>query len=79
MIYPGHPYRQLCIAVSGFVAPGPLASQVFASGYSTPTLHVVGRTDIIVTEERSNVLINVSRSKRIERHDGGMHPLFMPQ
>jgi len=57
--------------VSGFKVPGPLSNAVFAEGYVTPTLHVLGKNDILVVEERSRVLINVSTGKRVEEHEGG--------
>jgi Serine hydrolase (FSH1) len=65
-------YRKFCISISGFPTPDPLASKIFAAGYTTPTLHVIGETDIIVIEDWSNALIDVSRTKRVERHPGGM-------
>lgn len=40
--------------------------------YSTPTLHVIGKNDIIVYEERSKALVEVSANRRVEEHDGGM-------
>jgi hypothetical protein len=40
--------------------------------YSTPTLHVIGKNDIIVIEERSKTLVEVSDNKRVEEHDGGV-------
>lgn len=57
--------------MSGFVVPDPLASRVIMPSYSTPTLHVIGKTDIVVVEERSQALIDVSSNKRVEDHDGG--------
>lgn len=45
--------------------------------YSTPTLHVLGRTDVVVVEERSNQLIEVSASQRVEYHPGGTPPLLI--
>ena len=67
--------RRFCVAVSGFKVAGPLAAAVFSEGYETPTLHVLGKNDILVVEERSRVLINVSKTKRVEMHDGGAHPV----
>jgi hypothetical protein len=49
-----------------------MSAAVFSEGYTTPTLHVLGKNDIIVVEERSRVLINISIGKRVEEHDGGM-------
>ncbi|KAH0829154.1 serine hydrolase FSH [Lanmaoa asiatica] len=49
----------------------PLASDIFGQSYATPTLHVLGRTDVIVVEERSKVLLGVSTNARVEEHAGG--------
>jgi hypothetical protein len=49
-----------------------MSAAVFSDGYATPTLHVLGKNDIIVVEERSRVLINISIGKRVQEHDGGM-------
>ncbi|KAH9965421.1 FSH1-domain-containing protein [Russula dissimulans] len=68
---PPHSPFKFCISVAGFKVAGPLSAAVFAEGYATPTLHVLGRNDILVVEERSRVLINVSLGKRVEEHDGG--------
>ena len=67
-------HRQFCVAVSGFKVAGPLSAALFSEGYVTPTLHVLGKNDILVIEERSRVLINVSKTKRVEMHDGGAQP-----
>lgn len=37
----------------------------------TPVLHIVGRTDVVVPRERSNIFIAFSRHKRVEEHIGG--------
>lgn len=66
--------RRFCVAVSGFKVAGPLSAAVFSDGYMTPTLHVLGKNDILVVEERSQVLIDVSKTKRVEMHDGGVYP-----
>ncbi|KAF7979026.1 hypothetical protein HWV62_44007 [Athelia sp. TMB] len=61
----------LVSAVSGFKCHDPLGDVVLTPFYSTPTLHVIGRTDIIVIDERSRALLAVSENKRLEEHDGG--------
>ncbi|KAI0262227.1 serine hydrolase FSH [Gloeopeniophorella convolvens] len=66
-----HPPFKFCVAVSGFKIAGPLSASVFADGYATPTLHVLGKNDILVVEERSRKLISVSAGKRVEEHEGG--------
>jgi Serine hydrolase (FSH1) len=67
----GRPHSKFCVAVSGFKVAGSLSAAVFSQGYATPTLHVLGKNDVLVVEERSRVLINVSLGKRVEEHDGG--------
>ncbi len=68
---------QFCVSVAGFKIADPLSDAVYNPTYATPTLHVIGRTDIIVTEERANGLLKVSANKRIESHDGGeLHTLL---
>jgi predicted esterase len=68
---PPHPPLKFCVSVSGFKVAGPLSAAVFSEGYATPTLHVMGRNDILVVEERSRVLIDLSTGKRVEEHEGG--------
>ena len=60
-----------CVAAAGFRPKSPLCDSIFLPTYSTPTLHVLGRTDVIVVEERSRNLLDVSANKRVEWHDGG--------
>ena len=62
---------QFCVSVSGFRVNDPLASDIFGQSYATPTLHVIGKTDVIVVEERSKVLLDVSANARVEEHEGG--------
>ncbi|KAJ7057163.1 serine hydrolase FSH [Mycena amicta] len=66
-----HPPFKFCVAVSGFRLRGSLGDSVFSANYHTPTLHVLGRNDVIVIEERSRKLIDVSENARVEEHDGG--------
>lgn len=66
-----HPPFKFCVAVSGFKAPGSLSAEAFGTSYSTPTLHVLGKNDVIVIEERSKGLLDLSQNKRLEEHDGG--------
>ncbi|KAJ7594261.1 FSH1-domain-containing protein [Mycena floridula] len=69
---PPHPPFQFCVAVAGFrISSNPLVDIIYGDSYSTPTLHVVGRTDIIVTPERAQKLVDLSSDKRVEEHDGG--------
>ncbi|KAF5355173.1 hypothetical protein D9756_005692 [Leucocoprinus leucothites] len=68
---PPHPPMKFCVAVSGFRLMDPICEPLFNPSYSTPTLHVIGKNDIVVIEERSRKLIAVSSNKRIEEHEGG--------
>ncbi|KAH9485664.1 Esterase [Psilocybe cubensis] len=68
---PLHPPFQFCVAVSGFRLKDPFCDPVFEQKYTTPTLHVLGRTDVVVVEERSRSLVDVSANARVEEHDGG--------
>ncbi|KAF5365328.1 hypothetical protein D9758_005415 [Tetrapyrgos nigripes] len=66
-----HPPFKFCVAVSGFKIPVPLFTKIFSSGYSTPTLHVIGKADTMITEIWTKTLLDVSLSRRLETHDGG--------
>lgn len=60
-----------CIAAAGFLPRGELSDAIFLPSFSTPTLHILGKTDVIVVEERSKTLIDISSNCRVEYHDGG--------
>ena len=64
-------FSEFCVSVAGYRPSGPIRTPLFEPYYSTPTLHVLGRTDVVVVEERSNQLVEVSADKRVEYHPGG--------
>ncbi|KAJ6481787.1 FSH1-domain-containing protein [Mycena sanguinolenta] len=68
-----HPPFKFCVAVSGFKLQDgePIADLVYQTSFSTPTLHIIGKNDVVVPEERSRRLVNISTSARVEEHDGG--------
>ncbi|KAF8806661.1 FSH1-domain-containing protein [Phlegmacium glaucopus] len=66
-----HPPLQFCISVSGFRLNDPFSLEFLEPNYSTPTLHILGKTDVVVVEERSRQLIEVSKNSRVEEHNGG--------
>ncbi|KAF9470680.1 FSH1-domain-containing protein [Pholiota conissans] len=68
---PPHPPFKFCVAISGFKLLDPFCIPFFSPSYSTPTLHVLGKTDVVVVEERSRQLIEVSSNARVEEHEGG--------
>ncbi|TFK26329.1 hypothetical protein FA15DRAFT_667629 [Coprinopsis marcescibilis] len=68
---PPHPPFEFCVAVSGFKVEDPFCDPLWEKGFNTPTLHVIGKTDVVVVEERSHKLLEVSHTKRVEEHLGG--------
>ena len=69
--HPALRYSTFCIAAAGFKPVSPLSDAIISGSYATPTLHILGRTDVIVPEERAQSLLDVSANKRVEWHDGG--------
>lgn len=57
--------------MSGFRLNDPFALELLMPSYSTPTLHILGKTDAVVVEERSRQLIEISENSLVEEHDGG--------
>lgn len=70
------PFSEFCVSVSGFKVSDPLAETIQAECYSTPTLHLIGKTDGVVIEERSRKLVDLSSNARVEEHMGGTVQLF---
>jgi hypothetical protein len=64
-------FSEFCVSVAGYRPSGPIRTPLFAPSYSTLTLQVLGRTDVVVVGERSNQLIDVSANQRVEYHPGG--------
>ena len=60
-----------CVSVGGFIC----GDEAYSNFYpiQTPTLHIVGLNDTIVTPERSQTLIRVCDDARVEKHDGSKH------
>jgi len=68
---PIHPPLEFCVSVAGYRPSGPIRAPLFTPSYSTPTLHILGRTDVVVVEERSKQLIEVSTNQRVVYHPSG--------
>ncbi|KAF9479353.1 FSH1-domain-containing protein [Pholiota conissans] len=66
-----HPPFKFCIAVSGFRMRDSFCDPFFSPPYETPTLHVIGKTDALVSEESSRRLVEASKNPRVEEHEGG--------
>src|SRR5258708_35596530 len=49
----------------------PICDPFYSPSLATRILHVIGKTDVVVIEERSRQLVEVSANKRVEEHDGG--------
>lgn len=63
---------RFCIAVSGFRARDPSLDTLFpSSGIQTPFLHVLGRADQIVDEDRAQTLVQAAANSRVEYHESG--------
>ncbi|KAI0724157.1 FSH1-domain-containing protein [Fomitopsis betulina] len=68
---PPHPPLKFCVSVSGFLPHSPLCDTILLPSFSTRTLHILGKMDVIVVEERSKPALEISTNKRVEYHDGG--------
>jgi len=70
---PVHPRFEFGICVGAFIPLGSICETLFAAPFTTPFLHIYGRRDLIVLEERTKRIIdlNNSSSKRVESHPGG--------
>ncbi|KAJ9111541.1 hypothetical protein QFC20_002514 [Naganishia adeliensis] len=69
--FPPHPKLKpfkFAICCGGFEAADPALANFYP--ITTPTLHIIGKNDTIVTEERSRTLIRHCDDYRIEIHDG---------
>ncbi|TFY58271.1 hypothetical protein EVG20_g8221 [Dentipellis fragilis] len=70
-----HPPFKFCVSVSGFEPAGEIPAALFTSPINTPTLHVIGKNDVVVAEERSRKALDLTTNGRVEWHDGGA-PLY---
>ncbi|KAI0773072.1 FSH1-domain-containing protein [Trametes elegans] len=68
---PPHPPLTFCISAAGFRPYSLLCDTILLPSFSTPTLHILGKNDVIVVEERSKSILDISDNKRVEYHDGG--------
>jgi hypothetical protein len=68
---PPHPPFRFCVAISAFKIDHPVARQIYGRSYVTPTLHVFGKTDVVVAEEQSKLLLGMSANAKVEEHAGG--------
>lgn len=63
---------RFCIAVSGFRARDPNLQTLFPSeGFTTPLLHILGRADQIVDDDRAQTLVQAAANCRVEYHESG--------
>ncbi|GAA5887505.1 hypothetical protein JCM6882_001433 [Rhodosporidiobolus microsporus] len=70
--WPPQPFK-FAILSAGFFPLDPRVSAYFDIKPKTPALHVLGRGDTIVGEERSVPLTKAFESARVEWHEGGHH------
>lgn len=63
---------RFCIAVSGFRARDEQLQALFPKeGIQTPILHILGKADQIVDDDRSQTLIQAAKHSRVEYHESG--------
>ncbi|TEB38111.1 hypothetical protein FA13DRAFT_1785943 [Coprinellus micaceus] len=60
-----------CLAVAGFKLLDSWCDSLWEGGYDTPTVHVIGQTDVVVAETRTRSLGEVANNIRLEEHPGG--------
>ncbi|GJN91639.1 hypothetical protein Rhopal_004662-T1 [Rhodotorula paludigena] len=70
--WPPKPF-QFAILSAGFFPLDPRTSAYFDTKPKTPTLHILGKGDTIVGEERSVPLTQAFDGARVEWHEGGHH------
>ncbi|KAL5531977.1 FSH3_2 [Sanghuangporus sanghuang] len=68
-----HPPLKFCVVVAGFLPPNERWARFLTPSYTTPTLHVMGLTDPIVSQEQAHTLVAVNKSEysRVAPHEGG--------
>ncbi|KAG8687381.1 hypothetical protein FRC09_013520, partial [Ceratobasidium sp. 395] len=66
-----HPPLDFCILVSGFKPVDKDIGPLFKIPLRTPSLHVLGRNDVIVSLERGRTLVDACENPRLEEHEGG--------
>ncbi|KAK4704141.1 hypothetical protein P7C70_g2079, partial [Phenoliferia sp. Uapishka_3] len=66
-----HPPFRFSVIAAGFEPLDPRASKLFYTPVKTPSLHIIGKADPIVVEERSLKLADGFLDARVEFHDGG--------
>lgn len=59
--------------MGAFIPLGRICETLFSAPFTTPFLHIYGKYDVVVLEERTRRIIdlNNSSSKRVESHIGG--------
>ncbi|KAG9077350.1 hypothetical protein FS749_010772 [Ceratobasidium sp. UAMH 11750] len=66
-----HPPLEFCILVSGFKPVDKEIGPLFNMPLKTPSLHILGRNDVIVSLERGRTLVDACENPRLEEHEGG--------
>ena len=59
--------------MGAFIPLGRICETLFAAPFNTPFLHIYGKYDVVVLEERTRRVIDLNNSsaKRVESHVGG--------
>ncbi|KAF8320346.1 hypothetical protein DL93DRAFT_2163971 [Clavulina sp. PMI_390] len=61
------------IFMAGFKTLDLTVTHIFDELVTTPTVHIIGKTDFIVGKKRSQPLIDACQNPRVEWHEGGHH------
>ncbi|SGY34371.1 BQ5605_C002g01621 [Microbotryum silenes-dioicae] len=70
--WPPAPFK-FSILSAGFMPQDPTMAKLFDKPLHTPTVHVLGRADTIVSNDRSTPLAEAFVDARVEWHEGGHH------
>ncbi|SCZ90444.1 BZ3500_MvSof-1268-A1-R1_Chr1-3g01993 [Microbotryum saponariae] len=70
--WPPAPFK-FSILSAGFMPQDPIMAKLFDKPLHTPTVHVLGRADTIVSNDRSTPLAEAFVDARVEWHEGGHH------
>ncbi|KAK9330114.1 serine hydrolase FSH [Lipomyces starkeyi] len=72
-IAPDHPPFKFAVLYSGFRSPLPQHKYIYNPLISTPTLHILGSLDTVVSEQRSKTLIDACEQdmRVVYTHPGG--------
>ena len=69
-----HPPLRFAVSYSGFVAPGERYGAFYEPKITTPVCHFVGSLDTVVSEERTDALVDATGGSGQEKATVVVHP-----